>query len=82
MPKIPGRFYALFGKPIETKGKEELLKDRELANKMYLEVKSQVETNIEYLLKKRKEDPYRGIFDRTLYRALYSSLSDIPAFEP
>ncbi|XP_065853676.1 phytyl ester synthase 1, chloroplastic-like [Euphorbia lathyris] len=82
LPKIPGRVYALFGKPIETKGKEELLKDREFANEMYLEVKSQVETNIDYLLKKREEDPYRGIFDRTLYRALYSSLSDIPAFDP
>ncbi|WCJ37554.1 Esterase/lipase/thioesterase family protein [Euphorbia peplus] len=82
VPKIPGRIYALFGKPIETKGKEELLKDREYANEMYLQVKSQVESNIDYLLKKREKDPFRGVFDRTLYRAFNSSLPDIPAFDP
>ncbi|XP_065853504.1 phytyl ester synthase 1, chloroplastic-like isoform X2 [Euphorbia lathyris] len=81
-PKIPGRIYSLFGKPIATKGKEELMKDKEYVNEMYLKVKSEVRRNIEYLLKKRDEDPYRNIFDRTLYRALYSPLSDIPAFDP
>ncbi|WCJ43271.1 Esterase/lipase/thioesterase family protein [Euphorbia peplus] len=83
-PKIPpGRMYSLFGKPIETKGKEEmLLKDKEYAEEMYLQVKTEVRRNIDYLLKKRDEDPYRDVFDRTLYRALYSRLSDIPTFDP
>ncbi|WCJ44006.1 Esterase/lipase/thioesterase family protein [Euphorbia peplus] len=81
-PKIPGRIYSLFGKPIETKGKEELMKDKEFVNEMYLQVKSEVRRNIDYLLKKRDEDPYRNIFDRTLHRALFSPLSDIPAFDP
>lgn len=82
LPKIPGRFYYLFGKPIETKGKKEILKDRESANKCYLQIKSQVENNLAYLLEKRKDDPYRNIFDRTLFKALYAPLHDIPSFEP
>ncbi|XP_065851775.1 phytyl ester synthase 1, chloroplastic-like [Euphorbia lathyris] len=83
IPKIPtGRVYSLFGKPIKTKGKEELLQQKGNANEMYMQVKSQVRSNMDYLLKKRKEDPYRDILDRTLYRALYSLLSDIPSFDP
>ncbi|XP_065851991.1 phytyl ester synthase 1, chloroplastic-like [Euphorbia lathyris] len=83
IPKIPtGRIYSLFGKPIKTKGKEELLQQKGEANEIYMQVKSQVRRNMDYLLKKRKNDPYRGILDRTLYRALYSPLSDIPSFDP
>ncbi|XP_002512271.2 phytyl ester synthase 1, chloroplastic isoform X1 [Ricinus communis] len=82
LPKVPGRFYFLFGKPIETKGKEELLKDKGYANELYLQVKSEVKRNMDYLLKKRETDPYRSIIDRTLYRALYSPLNEVPAFDP
>ncbi|KAF8017906.1 hypothetical protein BT93_H2964 [Corymbia citriodora subsp. variegata] len=82
LPRIPGRFYYLFGKPIETRGRYESLKDRENANELYLEVKSGVESCIAYLLKKREEDPYRNIFDRTIHRALHSPLHEIPTFEP
>ncbi|KAF2287917.1 hypothetical protein GH714_003204 [Hevea brasiliensis] len=82
LPKLPGRFYFLFGKPIETKGKEELLKDRNYANELYLQVKSEIKHNMDYLLKKREEDPYRSIIDRTLYGAINSRWQDIPAFDP
>ena len=82
VPKIPGRFYYLFGKPIKTKGMKEMLEDRENANQMYLHVKSEVQNSIAYLLKKREEDPYRSIIDRTIYRALYSPLPEVPAFDP
>ncbi|KAF8018011.1 hypothetical protein BT93_H3034 [Corymbia citriodora subsp. variegata] len=82
LPRIPGRLYYLFGKPIETRGKYELLEDRENAKELYLQVKSSVESCIAYLLKKREEDPYRNIFDRTMHRALNSPLHKIPAFEP
>ncbi|KAM7280103.1 hypothetical protein ACFE04_007237 [Oxalis oulophora] len=82
LPKVPGRLYYFFGKPIQTKGRELELKDKGKANELYLEVKSEVERNIAYLLKKREEDPYRNILDRTLYQLLQSSSSDIPTFEP
>ncbi|KAI9098966.1 hypothetical protein K1719_024733 [Acacia pycnantha] len=80
LPKIPGRLYYLFGKPVRTKGKEKMLRDKHNANQLYLQIKSQVQHNINYLIKKREEDPYRNIVDRTMYRAIYSS--DTPAFEP
>lgn len=79
---MPGRFYYLFGKPIKTNGKEEILKDREIANQLYLKIKSEVEKSMKYLLKKREEDPYRSVIDRTLYNALYASSREVPTFEP
>ncbi|KAL6556753.1 mRNA-binding ribosome synthesis protein [Orobanche hederae] len=81
VPKIPGRFYYLFGKPIRTKGREGMLKDKEKARELYLQIKLEVENNMSYLLKKRKEDPYRGLIDRAVYRALYSPTDQVPTFE-
>ncbi|KMT13485.1 hypothetical protein BVRB_4g082640 [Beta vulgaris subsp. vulgaris] len=82
LPKIPGRFYYLFGKPIETQGKEELLRDRKSAEEMYLQIKSEVASSIAYLLKKRDEDPYRNIIDRTIYRLFSTPAQDVPSFSP
>ncbi|CAA2996387.1 acyltransferase-like protein At1g54570, chloroplastic isoform X2 [Olea europaea var. sylvestris] len=81
-PKIPGRFYFLLGKPIETKGREELLKNREACKELYLQIQSEITRNMEYLLKKREEDPYRHLFERTIYRALLAPVDQIPAFDP
>ncbi|CAI8615521.1 unnamed protein product [Vicia faba] len=83
LPKIPGRFYYLFGKPIRMKGMENIVKDRENANELYLQIKSQVEKNIDYLIKKREEDPYRNLIDRKMYQAFYPSQTDqTPTFKP
>ncbi|CAO2837150.1 unnamed protein product [Amaranthus hypochondriacus] len=82
LPKIPGRFYYLFGKPIDTLGKEELLKDRESAQELYMQIKSEVASSIDYLLKKREQDPYRSIIDRSMYRLLSSPAQDVPSFTP
>lgn len=62
---------------------ENLVKDKENANNLYLKIKSEVEHNIDYLIKKREEDPYRNLIDRKLYQALYPSETDqTPAFKP
>ncbi|KAH7865461.1 hypothetical protein Vadar_007036 [Vaccinium darrowii] len=82
LPKIPGRFYYLFGKPIRTKGRELMLKDRKNAKELYLQIKSDVEQNIAFLIKKREEDPYRSIVDRTVYQATSVSTHHIPTFKP
>ncbi|GAV64222.1 DAGAT domain-containing protein/Abhydrolase_6 domain-containing protein [Cephalotus follicularis] len=82
LPKFPGRLYYLFGKPTKTKGREEELKDRGKANQLYLQIKSEVECNLAYLLKKREEDPYRSVIDRSLYHMVHTPLQEIPAFEP
>ncbi|KAJ4778894.1 Esterase/lipase/thioesterase family protein [Rhynchospora pubera] len=81
-PKIPGRFYFLFGKPIKTKGMEKELRDRDNAQQMYLQVKSEVEKCLSYLREKREKDPYRSIFSRLVYQATHGSNSEIPTFEP
>lgn len=82
-PKIPGRYYFLFGKPMQTKGKEDLLKEKEFRKYFYMQIKSEVEHSISYLIKKREEDPYRGVLERTLYRAFSASIDhDVPSFEP
>lgn len=82
LPKLPGRFYYLFGKPIETQGKEELLRDRGSADELYSHIKSEVESNMGYLLKKREEDPYRSIIDRAFYRLFSAPIQGVPTFSP
>ncbi|CAL5082273.1 unnamed protein product [Urochloa decumbens] len=80
-PKVPGRFYFVFGKPIETRGREEL-RDREEAQQLYLQVKFEVESCINYLKEKREKDPYRSILPRLLYHAVHGPNAEIPTFEP
>ncbi|XP_058738620.1 phytyl ester synthase 1, chloroplastic-like isoform X2 [Vicia villosa] len=83
LPKIPGRFYYLFGKPIRMKGMENIVKDRENVNELYLQIKSEVEKNIDYLIKKREEDPYRNLIDRKMYQTFYPAQTDqTPTFNP
>ncbi|PIA57052.1 hypothetical protein AQUCO_00600051v1 [Aquilegia coerulea] len=82
LPKIPGRFYYLFGKPIEMKGKKALLTDKESANELYAHIKSDVENILCYLKEKREMDPYRGFLERTIYRVLSAPTDNIPTFEP
>ncbi|PNX82856.1 acyltransferase-like protein chloroplastic-like, partial [Trifolium pratense] len=81
LPKVPGRFYYYFGKPIETEGRKLELKDREKSQELYLEVQSEVERCIAYLKEKRESDPYRSILSRLLYQATHGFTSDIPTFE-
>ncbi|CAH2045311.1 unnamed protein product [Thlaspi arvense] len=81
VPKIPGRFYYYFGKPIETAGKEQELKDKDKAQELYLQVKSEVEQCIAYLKLKRESDPYRHLLPRMLYQASHGFSSEIPTFD-
>ncbi|KAL3722944.1 hypothetical protein ACJRO7_035180 [Eucalyptus globulus] len=80
-PKIPGRLYNCFGKPIETAGWKQALNDREKCHELYLQVKSEVESCLAYLKEKRESDPYRSIFSRLMYQATHGSASEIPTFE-
>lgn len=82
LPKVPGRIYYLFGKPIPTKGMEKMLKERENAKEMYMEIKSEVEKSMAYLIQKRKEDPYRGVVDRVLNQPTSTPVHQVPTFEP
>ncbi|KAJ8420340.1 hypothetical protein Cgig2_005522 [Carnegiea gigantea] len=79
LPKVPGRLYYLFGKPIETEGRKlELKDDREKAHELYLEVKSEVERCLAYLKEKKECDPY---LSRLLYQSIHGITAEIPTFE-
>ncbi|KAF8660565.1 hypothetical protein HU200_057588 [Digitaria exilis] len=82
LPKVPGRFYYLFGKPFEMKGMNNLVRDRKSANEVYLRIKSEVEEIMSYLKRKREEDPYRSIAQRALYQATWGISAQVPTFEP
>ncbi|KAI0489341.1 hypothetical protein KFK09_029183 [Dendrobium nobile] len=81
LPKIPGRFYYFFGKPIETKGLKKVSLERGEAQKIYLHVKSQVENCISYLKEKREQDPFRNLLPRLLYQVSRGFTEEAPTFE-
>ncbi|KAH9625337.1 hypothetical protein KSS87_003634 [Heliosperma pusillum] len=81
LPKIPGRFYYYFGKPIDTAGMKEELKKRDKADEVYLEIKSEVEHCISFLKENREKDPFRSLASRTLYRATNGWSAEVPTFE-
>ncbi|KAK9067902.1 hypothetical protein SSX86_012013 [Deinandra increscens subsp. villosa] len=82
LPKPPGRLYFKFGKPIRTKGKENMVDDADYLQELYMQIRCNVEENMAYLLKKRKEDPYRSIIQRLVWQLKHGSLAQIPSFEP
>ncbi|PIN01708.1 Diacylglycerol O-acyltransferase [Handroanthus impetiginosus] len=81
VPKVPGRFYYIFGKPIETEGRKQELRSREKAHELYLEVKAEVEKSLAYLKEKRENDPYRNILARLAYQATHGFDSEVPTFD-
>ncbi|KAG6581123.1 Acyltransferase-like protein, chloroplastic, partial [Cucurbita argyrosperma subsp. sororia] len=81
LPKLPGRFYYYFGKPFETEGRKEELRDRENAHKLYLQVKGEVENCLAYLTSKRENDPYRQLWPRLAYQAKHGFTSEVPTFK-
>ncbi|XP_059450629.1 LOW QUALITY PROTEIN: phytyl ester synthase 2, chloroplastic-like [Corylus avellana] len=81
LPKFPGRFYYYFGKPFETKGRKQELRDKDKSKKLYLEVKSEVARCIDYLKEKREKDPYRNLLSRLIYQATNGFTSEVPTFE-
>nr|CAB3477166.1 unnamed protein product [Digitaria exilis] len=80
--KMPGRFYYQFGKPIPTKGRQDVLTDKQAAHDLYMHVKSEVERIISYLLEKRTEDKFRSLIPRMLYQAARGPTCEVPAFDP
>ncbi|KAL5797251.1 hypothetical protein ACOSQ2_002071 [Xanthoceras sorbifolium] len=81
LPKVPGRFYYYFGKPIETEGRKQELRDRKKCHELYLEVKSEVEKSIAYLKEKRENDPYRNLLPRLMYQTTHGFTSEVPTFD-
>ncbi|KAL9404328.1 hypothetical protein Peur_001300 [Populus x canadensis] len=81
LPKLPGRFYYYFGKPIETEGRELELRDKDKAQELYIQIKSEVEKNLAFLKEKRESDLYRNVVARLAYQAMHGFTSEVPTFE-
>ncbi|MFS7895108.1 hypothetical protein Hanom_Chr00s053642g01781301 [Helianthus anomalus] len=81
LPKVPGRYYYLFGKPVKTEGRREELRSRERASQVYVEVKREVEKCLNYCKAKRENDPYRNILTRLMYQATHGLESEVPTFD-
>ncbi|EFJ50068.1 hypothetical protein VOLCADRAFT_104015 [Volvox carteri f. nagariensis] len=64
-PSVPSRFYFLFGRPVRTS--PAMYRDRAACDQVYREVRSEVESGISYLLRKREQDPYRDFLRRYVY---------------
>lgn len=50
--------------------------------RVYAEIKGEVEGGISYLLRKREQDPYRDFLWRTFYEASYGGKRQAPTFVP
>jgi len=81
-PKLPGRFYFKFMKPIRTHDRREELQEKDEADRLYHHVKSEVENGLAYLQEKRKEDPYREFVPRVLYESISGMENKAPTFKP
>lgn len=76
----PNRFYYLFGEPMTlTKADAE---DPAAVEALYEDLRHRVEGGIDYLLSKRKQDPYADFFKRTAYEALWGGSKRAPTFDP
>ena len=65
-PKVPQRYYFLFGRPVQLSGGE----SKAELQQVYEQVRDEVEGSITWLLKRRLEDPYGDFLRRTAYEAV------------
>ena len=76
----PNRFYYLFGPPMTlTRADAE---DPEAVEALYDDLRRRVEGGLDYLLQKRKQDPYADFFKRSAYEALWGGAKRAPTFDP
>ena len=83
VPKTPQRYYFKFGKPVDTDGLYQggFLDNDEEVRAMYDEVRRDVEDGIDWLLRRRSEDPFRDTALRTLYETAQGG-KQAPTFNP
>jgi hypothetical protein len=80
LPKLPPRMYFAFQQPIYTYEFPELLHDKEAVDKLYKLVQSEIESGLDYLLQKRKEDTYESFVPRAIFEGTWGRSA--PTFKP
>ena len=78
LPKVPGRFYFLFGSPISTAGVDPT--DKEACAALYQQVRAELEASLSYLLEQRKRDPYEQLLPRAAVEASWNFTRQVPTF--
>lgn len=81
VPRAPARMYFRFGKPIYTAGRKEELSEKAAAKELYDDIRNDVEGGIQYLLKKREEDPFKDLSWRLLFEGAWRGRR-APTFRP
>jgi len=79
-PKVPERFYFLFGRPIATGAVDP--RDKAACSALYAAIQAELEASIQYLLEKRKGDMYRAPLPRVAIEATSGWERQVPSFRP
>ena len=80
LPKLPGRYYFLFGAPIATGGVD--ARDKAACAALYSQVQRELEEALQYLLSKRDADPYQEVLPRVAVEASWNWDRQVPTFRP
>lgn len=80
VPTVPGRYYFLFGAPIDTRGVSP--SDKEACAALYGSVRAELESCVGYLLEKRRKDPWEAAWPRVAVEASWNWSKQAPSFEP
>jgi len=78
LPKLPGRYYFLFGSPIDTSAVDPT--DKEACAALYANIKTELEASLSYLLDKRRADPYEAPLPRLPIEASWNWTKQAPTF--
>jgi len=78
VPRVPGRYYFLFGAPIETRGVDPT--DKAACAALYASVRAELEGCVDYLLEKRKHDPWEAALPRVAVEASWDFAKQAPSF--
>ena len=78
VPKVPGRYYFLFGEPIDTSSIDPT--DKEACAALYAKVQTELEADLKYLIERRKTDPYEAFLPRALVEATWNFERQAPSF--
>lgn len=78
LPKLPGRYYFLFGAPIDASAVD--ANDKEACAALYAAVQAELEASLRYLLEQRKEDPYEAPLPRVAVEASWNFTKQVPTF--
>ena len=78
LPKLPGRYYFLFGSPIDSSSVDPT--DKEACAALYAAVRADLEASIAYLLEKRRADPYEAPLPRVPFEASWNWTKQVPTF--